>query len=332
MTAPRAQIWPTVHCSLGKMLKALRDPSGMGQKWLPIGGLLLLSLLWAVGWVRADLSPGATAASGLGPLLSEAVLLGVFAVLAAIGGAIVKKPWPGGAECGRAVLAGVGLFVVPALLNLFTKERIEDTSRVALFSLTPLFAVLFEPHLEADDGKNALRGGMQAALAAVAGTFLVFPVELPRSYASAFAMLGVVMAAGAVAAANCVGVNTVQRRKFWPLTFASVSAGSASLLLGIAGLIHHDHVRSGAAFDAWAMLDLLALALLFWLMQRMSAAKMTTRFLIAPLLANLMSLALLRPHVGIQSWIGLALIATASGWMLFAPEDAAASVTSLRIH
>ena len=73
--------------------------------------------------------------------------------------------------------------------------------------------------------------------------------------------------------------------------------------------------------DAWATPDLVALALLFWLMQRMSAVRMATRFLIAPLLTNLIGIALLRPGVHRRGWTGLLLIAIGSAWLLFAPKD-----------
>jgi uncharacterized membrane protein len=46
---------------------------------------------------------------------------------------------------------------------------------------------------------------------------------------------------------------------------------------------------------------------------------MTTRYLIAPLIANLLSLAFLRPQVQLRSWLGLLLIALGSGWLLLAP-------------
>jgi drug/metabolite transporter (DMT)-like permease len=48
---------------------------------------------------------------------------------------------------------------------------------------------------------------------------------------------------------------------------------------------------------------------------------MTTRFLIAPLMANLFGLILLRPHVEIRAWIGLLLVACGAGWLLLAPVD-----------
>jgi drug/metabolite transporter (DMT)-like permease len=288
--------------------------------------LLLLSLLWAVGWVRADLEPGAVGGIKLSPLLSEAVLLGVLAVVAAITGVILKKAWPLRDYAFRTLLAGIGLFVVPSVLIVLVRERIDDTTRVALFSLTPLFAVVFEPHFGVDGGTaEKIRGGFAAAMIAVAGTFLVFPFELPRSYGAAAALLGVIAAAASVAAANSLGVEILQERRICALTFAAMSAGAAAAVLGIAGLVH---IRSGsesAVLGAWAFPELIALALLFWLMTHMSAAQMTTRFLIAPLMANLISLVLVRPHVEMQAWIGLCMIAGGSGWILFARPDRSTS-------
>ena len=55
-------------------------------------------------------------------------------------------------------------------------------------------------------------------------------------------------------------------------------------------------------------------------MRRMTAVRMTTRFLIAPLLANLIGLAFLRPGVQLRGWLGLSLIALGSGWLLLAPK------------
>jgi len=289
--------------------------------------LLLLSLLWAVGWVRADLAPpGALAGMKLSPLLNEAALLGAFAGLAAIAGVILKRRWPPGEISSKALLVGFGLFVVPAVLNALIQGRIDDTTRVALFSLTPLFAVIFEPHLGTDGGlAKEIRGAFPAAMIAVAGTLLVFPFDLPRSYAAAGALLGVLFAAASVAAANCLGVEIVQRRASSSLTLAGVSTGSAALLLGIAGLFQLRSDRSSVALDAWAVSDVLAMGLLFWLMRRMSAVQMTTRFLIAPLMANLISLAYLRPHVQVQAWIGLLLIGAGAGWMVIARADSSES-------
>jgi drug/metabolite transporter (DMT)-like permease len=290
----------------------------MRRKWMPVGGLLLLSLLWATGWIRADLSPGSGAGFRLSPLCREAVLLAVFAVGSGVAEIALRRRWLGWQAIGRAVLVGVGLFVLPAVVTGLVAGTIEDSTRVAVFSLTPLFAVVFEPHVgQGAEQTPENRGGFLAAMTAVAGTFLVFPVELPRSYSSGFALMGLVMAAAAVAAANCIAVREVSHRGSSLLIFAAVVAGSAACLIAAIGAMFRQSAEAGVAMDVWAVLDLIALGLLFWLMRRISAVQMTTRFLIAPLIANLISLALLRPHVEIQSWIGLSLIAAGSGWMIF---------------
>jgi drug/metabolite transporter (DMT)-like permease len=100
-----------------------------------------------------------------------------------------------------------------------------------------------------------------------------------------------------------------------------VASGSSGVVLGIVGLAFRHDQTGGVPFDAWAVPSLFAFALLFWLMRRMNAVQMTTRFLIAPLMANLISLALIRPHVDIQSWIGLVMISAGSGWMVIAPVE-----------
>jgi drug/metabolite transporter (DMT)-like permease len=288
---------------------------------LPIGGLLVVCLIWAVGWVRADFQPGAYARWTLTPLMMQAALLGLFAAGVSVAAVVRGANWPGRDLAGRAALVGIGLLVVPAVLTSFAKDQIGDATRVALFSLTPLFAVIFEPYLGVDSGESVEnRGGFLAAMTAIAGTFLVFPVELPRSYGAAVVMLGVLLAAASIAAANCAGVR-VARESASVLSFAIVAVGSAGSVLGIVALAFRRNDAANVTFDTWAIPDLVALALLFWLMRRMSAVQMTTRFLIAPLMANLISLALIRPHIDIQSWIGLALIAGGAGWMVMGPAE-----------
>jgi drug/metabolite transporter (DMT)-like permease len=51
------------------------------------------------------------------------------------------------------------------------------------------------------------------------------------------------------------------------------------------------------------------LLLLFWLMRRISAARMTTRFVLAALLTALFGVILFRPEVSLRAVLGFVLIA-----------------------
>ena len=299
-----------------------------GKRVAAIAALMLLCVIWAWTSLRSDLIPVSPARTRVAPLTREALLLGIFSGFAAMPALVCKTRWPRNGLFRATLLIGAGLFVVPALLNEIGHGWIDDSTRVALFSLTPLFAVVFEPYLGTG---SELRGGFAAAVIAVAGTFLVFPVDVPRSIASGFAFLGALMSATSVAAANCLAVRTASKEKpSFGFSFAAVAAGGAGVCIAATGAFPgHAYGHGSVPFDAWASLDLVALALLFWLMRRMSAVRMTTRFLIAPLLANLIGLALLRPHVQLQAWFGLALIALGAGWLLFAPESEPGGTGSL---
>ena len=52
----------------------------------------------------------------------------------------------------------------------------------------------------------------------------------------------------------------------------------------------------------------------------MSAARMTTRFVLAPLITLLIGLVLLRPSLTLRTWLGMLLIGAGVGWLLLAAE------------
>ena len=283
--------------------------------------MLLLCLFWACASLRSDLLPGSTTTANSFSLAIQAIPLTLFAGITAIAARLRKARWPAGVALRSTVLVGVGLFVAPALLIEITRGVIDDSTRVAIFSLAPVFALVFEPHLSSESSHQQ-RGSLMASLLAVAGTLLLFPLELPRSAAAALAFFGVVAAVASVAAANCLSVRLVREQAARSsLTFAAVAAGSAAIALALLGSVFERHARNLSLPDSWTALDLLALALLFWLMRRMTAVRMTTRFLIAPLLANLVGLAFLHPGVQGLSWLGLLFIAAGSAWLLLGPED-----------
>src|SRR4051794_13615961 len=99
---------------------------GWGRVLLPIGGLLLLCLIWAIRWVRADFQPGISATWTVSPLMMQAALLGLFAAGVSVAAVVRGANWPGRDLAGRAALVGIGLFVVPAVLTSFAKDQIGD--------------------------------------------------------------------------------------------------------------------------------------------------------------------------------------------------------------
>ena len=291
----------------------------------PVAGLLLLSLLWALGALRADLLPQfAVSRAVRQPFVLEAMTFSIVAVSASAIALVRGQRWPQGSRATICVSSSLCLFVVPAVLVHLASSRVPDFTRVAIFSLVPVFTVVFEPHIDPNRESRGNRD-LMAALAAVAGTLCIFPIELPRSFGAGCAFSALVLAAAFVAAGNSWGVRAASeaRQTFAPCV--AIAAGTAAL--GLAGASAFMEGRAwnwqdlGTGIVWSAAVELPGLILLFWLMQRTTAAQMSTRFLIAPLMANLAGLILLRAKIGLRDWAGLLLIALSSGWLLFAQES-----------
>jgi drug/metabolite transporter (DMT)-like permease len=302
--------------------------------WLPAAALLLLSFLWAIDSLRSDLFPHSFASAepshetGLG---SEAVSLLLLAIAAATSTAVRRTRWPRGRQLWSAIAVGLGLFAVPAVLVSLSASWVSTTTRVAIFSLVPVFAVVLSPHLgsEAEPSSTA---GLIGALAAVAGTLCIFPLQLPSSIPTAAAIAALLFAALCLAAANCHAVRlarTAQKGSIAPLAATASSAAATALVA--ASLLIEPTSRSLSAFlpqPLWsALLPLPALLILFWLMPRMTAARMTTRFVLAPLMAVLLGIAFEQPSVSLRILVGLVLVAAGAGWLLFAPTQMSDSDT-----
>ena len=290
---------------------------------MTLGGFLLLCLLWAADSLRADLfSP---AADALPPLERQALQFAVPAIAATLTAVLRKAGWPRGRQLVQCILASLGLFVVPALLVHFSREWISELTRVALFSLVPVFALIFEPYI--GRGSEALsESRLVAALVAMAGTLCVFPVEMPGSIASGGAFCAVIAAAACIGAANSGAVVLAADLPGGSLAaMAAIMCGAGAAGFALASAVTEHAIWSwnvaGPGLVWSAAVEWPSLLLLFWLMHRMSAVQMTTRFLLAPLIANLISLILLRPTVNLRAALGLLLIASGTGWLLFKRES-----------
>lgn len=292
---------------------------------VPAAVLLLACFLGSLGDLRAELLPSLEW-GGLPPMERQAMQYALLAIAASLPSLVRRAQWPSRRQLGDAVLIGLGLFVAPALLIHFSLEWVTDMTRVALFSLVPVFAVVFEPYTGRDE-LLAHKDGLMAGLVALLGTLCLFPLDVPHTLEAGSAFCAVIVAAACVAAANCRAVAVAQEAPGMPTAPMAAIAGASAALAFAATSAVTEHVtlnwwKPGPELAWISAVGLPELLLLFWLMRRMSAARMTTRFVLAPLLANLIVLVLLRPRVSLRATLGLLLIAGGSGWMLLANDEA----------
>lgn len=307
------------HQSMSQ-LRAERAPGGLA----PAIGLLLLAALWAIDSLRADLIPQFSAES-LPLAQSQAALFTAFAALATSIALAKRIEFPRGRRAWTCVGIGVGLFAAPSALAAFAEGWISKLDQVAVFSLTPVFAVVLEPYLQDDatrQGKAALAGG----LAATVGVLLIFPLDIPGSFRARAALGGVLAAAFIVAATNCLAVrvaHNTEARSTLPL--AALAGGASALCFAVAAAFTPNTVWRWNGLPThllWMLfIEVPALFLLFWLMSRLGASRMTARFLFAPLFAILAGVVLEPSLPPLRAWLGMAFLAAGAGWLLFAPPE-----------
>ena len=290
----------------------------------PAFGLLLLSVLWAIDSLEKDLFPQFDAAA-VSPAQRQAVSYSVFAVLAASVAVARRIEFPRGRHAWACGCIGIGLFVVPAALVACAGGWVSTLDRVAIFALTPVLAVVLEPYLQGTPprkGKAALAG----ALAGVAGLLFVLPLDVPGSFRAGAALCALLAAAASIAATNCLAVRLARHlasRSALPMA-AQAAAGSAVCFAGAAALTPHTAWRWSALPSQllWLLvIELPGLFLLFWLMRRLAASRMTARFLFTPLFAILAGMILDRPSPPGRAWLGMALLAGGAGWLVFSPAE-----------
>ncbi len=291
---------------------------------LPVTGLLLLCFLWSLGSLRTDLLPAQFAAD-LPPLEREALHLVALGVVGWLLAGVFHAKWPSGRQIWDAMLLGVGMFAVPSLMGEVAKSEIPDLTRVALYSLAPVFAVAFEPYL-GRLSESQVKGGLLAALGCVIGTLAVFPLMIPRTWEGAAGFFAIILAVASVSATNCWAVRFISElplRSGAPV--ASIAGISSAAIVAAASYVGERPVWSHALVGpeiAWTTsVELPAMLLLFWLMRRMSAVRMTTRFVVAPLIVNIVGLIVPRPSMRLRAGLGILLIAISAGWLLVSHEE-----------
>jgi drug/metabolite transporter (DMT)-like permease len=290
----------------------------------PAFGLLLLSVLWAVGSLQKDLFPHFEEAT-VSPAQHQAVFYFVFAVLAASVAIARRTEFPRGRQAWACSGIGIGLFVVPAALVACAEGWVSTLDRVATFSLTPVFAVVLEHYLQGTPPRRG-RAALAGALAGVAGILFVLPLDVLGSVRAGLALCALLAAAASIAATNCLAVRLARNlagRSTLPMA-ALAGAGSAFCFAVAAAFTPRIAWRWSALPSQllWLLvIELPGLFLLFWLMKRLAASRMTARFLLTPLFAILAGMILDRAFPPGRAWLGMALLASGAGWLVFAPAE-----------
>lgn len=287
-------------------------------------GLLLLSALWAVAWLRKDLIPD-LGADALSPVQGQAALFAVFTVVAACIAATRRVEFPRGRQAWACAGIGVGLFVIPAMLAAWAQDSVSKFDEVIVFSLTPVFAVVLEPYLQGSRPRQG-KGSLAGAVAAVAGVLFLLPLDISGSFRVGAALCVLLVAAFCIAVANCLAVRlarNLEGRSVLPMSAQAAAAGAVCFAAAAAFTPHASWRWSAPAPQLLALLlvDLPALLLLFWLMRRVAASRMTARFLLAPLFAVLGGMVLEPASPPGRTWFGMLLLAGGAGWLVFAPEE-----------
>jgi drug/metabolite transporter (DMT)-like permease len=302
--------------------------AGEQGKLGPVAALLILCLLWALDGLAPDLFPVLRRAP-MPAMERQAITYALFAVVAFLLAMLQKARVPGFRRVVMWAAVGMLAFGAPVLLGVAAQGWVPQLERVAIFSLAPVFAVVLEPHITGTPVRS--NSALLAALVAIGGTLCIFPLSIPANTAAALAALVVVVAAVCAAVGNCLAVQLACKQREGSLAFVAVIAGGAvAVAFAVTGLATEDWQlpQSTMQLARIVMIDLPTLLLLFWLLRRMSAVRMTTRYLLAPWLTVLAGLALEQPAITVRIAVGVVLIGAGAAWLLLAPEGDAESNTS----
>ena len=287
-------------------------------------GLLLLSTLWALGTLRTELFPR-FGSDNVPHALGQAVLFSIFAVVAAYIAVVRRVEFPRGRSAWACAGVGLGLFLFPAAMLAWAQGELSTLDRVAVFSLTPVFAVVLEPYLQGSTPSHA-KAALGASLTAITGVLFLFPLSIPGSLRACTALFALLTASFGIATANCLAVRlAVKIAERSTLPMAALAAGVPAICFAAAAAFNpHAAWRwneMSSSLLGLFVINLPALFLLFWLMPRLAASRMTARFLLSPLMTLAVGMALEAPSLSLRAWLGTLLLAGGAGWLVFAPAE-----------
>jgi drug/metabolite transporter (DMT)-like permease len=235
-------------------------------------------------------------------------------------------PWVG------LVIAGVSFWGVPACLIHWVGGGISSVVISATFALLPAVVALMTAIGGMTGDKGEGWGFFTPALAGFGGALLLLPVGLPESVREQL-MLAVVFGAVTVGAGAGVWMYRLLKGEGFGLRVAIVCFANAAFLT-ICGLL------AGGFGGGWsglaAMLsissgiDLIQIAMVFWLLREMSPVRFAIRYLVIPLLTLVEGYIVLRPELTARMVVGAALLVGGTAWILFSKTSDEDIILSFR--
>ncbi len=297
-------------------------------QWIGLGVLCLLS---GSRWLADNAYPGAL------PILEQQALHYLLIGLVAAAALAVRRrsaktqsiPWP---SLSAASLLLLGL---PAILTELA-ARVTTESGPALFALAPLFVVVGVASAGGSiAGSSRARSLMMPSLIGLAGALLLLPFKLPST------ALGAGLFLTAIAAVVSAAIGSVWMHRLLqhcPLRPALVLlCGVNAVFLGVASALHEPITLPLTALPVEllraAALDLPQLLLLVWLLRELDPARLSARYLLAPLLTTLEGMAFFRLPVDLRMGAGSVLLLVGGmALLLWKGDDESGRSSSLNLR
>ncbi len=217
-----------------------------------------------------------------------------------------QQPWRW-----RLVFSGIGSLGAPALLLFLGRQQLSSVMAVAIQASAPLLVALVINFTSDDSGSQPRLG---PGLTALAGVLLVFPVALPASSHGWFGFC-LYLGATCLSAASSVICHREMVREPAGRAFFVVAASNALVLL-LSVLVCITATSNWPALEvAFSSANLIAITLsaggligVVYLLRTTSPLVVTSRFILAPLIAALEAYVLLRPTLSFRALAGAVLM------------------------
>ena len=299
------------------------------RSWIAVWPFAALCLLAGSRWLQEGALPAtqSTAGSEAAGCIMAAGLVGFSGALRSTGAQARQSRLP----FWRTVGAAAVVLTAPAVAAAVSSRHVSGNDATLALALTPVVvAVASAANGTAETG--GLAGRLWPGLAGMAGLLLLIPPPDFSGWRFVAALGALPLLSGCAAAGVQRGLEeapgdtspsrgrlarklsgSLPRNPLGWEFFALLAAAAVFALLG--PRTHWGQPQGGSSFPA-AGLDGLTFLLSLLVLRRLGAIGWAAQFLAIPLLTLLEGAGVLRPVLDLRSWIGFALLAVSSGYLL----------------